>query len=91
MSAGMLPQFFTSAAGLTIPQRRAVELIRSINAPAVQIAHVNQVIEAMQKSPTAAYLQGCSLHERIMLASLLKCVKREGVDEIRWGDVSLGI
>ncbi|EAU91735.2 replication control protein 1 [Coprinopsis cinerea okayama7 len=27
------------------------------------------------------------LHERIMLASLIKCVKREGVEEIKWGDV----
>ena len=80
-----------SPAALTIPQRRAVELIRSINAPVVRIAHIKLVIEAMQKSPTAAYLQDCSLHERIMLASLLKCIKREGVDEIRWGDVCFGI
>ncbi|KAF8519581.1 P-loop containing nucleoside triphosphate hydrolase protein [Gautieria morchelliformis] len=68
--------------------RRAVEFIRSTNAPLVQIVHVKQVIAAMQNSPTAAYLQDCSLHEKIMLASLLKCVKREGVDEIRWGDVT---
>lgn len=69
--------------------RRSVELIRSNNAPVVQIRHVKQVIEAMQNSPTAAYLRDCGLHERIMLASLLKCIKREGVDEIRWGDVCL--
>ncbi|KAF8591217.1 P-loop containing nucleoside triphosphate hydrolase protein [Ramaria rubella] len=68
--------------------RRAVELIRSSGAPVVLIPHVKQVIEAMQNSPTATYLRDCSLHEKIMLASLLKCVKREGVDEIRWGDVT---
>ncbi len=42
----------------------------------------------MQNSPTAVYLAGTSLHERIMLASLLKCVKRDGVEEVKWGEVS---
>jgi origin recognition complex subunit 1 len=42
----------------------------------------------MQNSPTAAYLRDCSLHERMMLASLVKCIKREGVEEIKWGEVS---
>jgi hypothetical protein len=91
MFAGMLSQLFAPVQGLTGPRRRAVELIRSTNAPLVQIAHVKQVIAAMQNSPTAAYLQDCSLHEKIMLASLLKCVKREGVDEIHWGNVCLVI
>ena len=38
---------------------------------------------------TAAFLRDCSFHERLMLAALLKCVKKEGVDEIKWSDVSL--
>lgn len=49
---------------------------------------VTEVIKVMQNSPTAAYLRDCSFHERLMLASLLKCVKREGVEEIKWGEVS---
>ena len=49
---------------------------------------VKEVISAMQNSPTAGYLQDLSLHERIMLAAVLKCVKREGVEEVKWGDVS---
>lgn len=49
---------------------------------------VKKVITMMQNSPTAAFLRDCSLHERIMLASLLKCVKRDGIEEIRWDDVS---
>lgn len=53
-----------------------------------RIADVQQVIKAMQNSPTAAYLRECSFHERMMLASLVKCIKREGVEEIKWGDVS---
>lgn len=43
----------------------------------------------MQNSPTAAFLRDCSFHERLMLAALLKCVKKEGVDEIKWSDVCL--
>lgn len=53
-----------------------------------KIKDVKEVIQVMQNSPTAAYLRDCSLHEQIMLASLLKVIKREGVEEVRWGDVS---
>lgn len=52
------------------------------------MADVKEVIKVMQNSPTAAYLRECSFHERMMLASLVKCVKREGVEQIKWGDVS---
>lgn len=48
---------------------------------------VKEVIKVMQNSPTAAYLRECSLHERMMLAALLKVIRREGVEEVRWGDV----
>ncbi|GJJ08352.1 hypothetical protein Clacol_002563 [Clathrus columnatus] len=68
--------------------RRSVELILSTNDKLVRIAHVKQVIDSMQNSPTAAFLRDCSLHERILLAALLKCIKREGVDEIAWSDVA---
>lgn len=68
--------------------RRAVELIRSTDEAIVKIVHVKQVIDSMQNSPTAAFLRDCSLHERILLAALLKCIKRTGVDEIAWSDVS---
>lgn len=56
---------------------------------AAKAADVNEVIRFMQNSPTAAYLRDCSFHERLMMASLLKCMKKEGVEEIKWGDVSL--
>ncbi|KAG5635717.1 hypothetical protein H0H81_010321 [Sphagnurus paluster] len=66
--------------------RRTVELVapdrRTARAP-----EVKEVITVMQNSPTAAYLRECSFHERMMLASLIKCIKREGVDEIKWGEV----
>jgi len=64
-----------------------VELVQAEKKTA-GMREVKEVISAMQNSPTAGYLQELSLHERIMLASVLKCVKREGVEEIKWGDVS---
>ena len=53
------------------------------------VRDVKEVIQVMQNSPTAAYLSECSLHERMMLASLIKCIKREGVEEIQWIEVSI--
>lgn len=53
----------------------------------VRAVDIDQIIKAMQNSPTAAYIRQCSLHERIMLAALHKCVRREGVAEIPWGQV----
>ena len=48
---------------------------------------VKAVIKEMQNSPTAAYLRELSFHERLMLAALVKCVRKEGVEEIKWADV----
>ena len=67
--------------------RRTAELVQPRSKTA-RIDDVKQVIKDMQNSPTAAYIRDLSLHERIMLAAMLKCVKREGVEEIRWGEAS---
>ncbi len=48
---------------------------------------VKDVLRDLQNSPTAAFLRELSLHDRILLAALLKCVRRAGVDEIPWTDV----
>lgn len=66
--------------------RRTVELVQPKRRTA-RLVDVKEVIQVMQNSPTAAYLRECSFHERMMLASLIKCIKREGVEEIRWGEV----
>ncbi|TDL25739.1 P-loop containing nucleoside triphosphate hydrolase protein [Rickenella mellea] len=66
--------------------RRAVELVQPMSRPA-RTEDVKKVITIMQNSPTAAYLRDCSLHERIMLAALLKCQRRSGVEEVKWGDI----
>ncbi|KAF8444819.1 P-loop containing nucleoside triphosphate hydrolase protein [Boletus edulis BED1] len=66
--------------------RRTVELVHPKGKTA-STEDVKEVIKVMQNSPTAAYLKDLSLHERIMLAALVKCIKREGVEEIKWGEV----
>ncbi|KAJ7076450.1 P-loop containing nucleoside triphosphate hydrolase protein [Mycena belliarum] len=66
--------------------RRAVELAHEDRRTAA-IRDVNEVTKQMQNSPTAAYLRDCSFHERLLLVSLIKCIKREGVEEIKWGEV----
>lgn len=67
--------------------RRTVELVQPY-ARTARTEDVKEVIKEMQNSPTAAYLRELSFHERLMLAAMLKCIKKEGVDQIRWGDVS---
>jgi len=67
--------------------RRAVELVQESKGTA-KAPHVKEVVQMMQNSPTAAFLRDLSLHERLMLTSLLKCMKREGVEEIKWCEVS---
>lgn len=72
--------------------RRAVETVHDPigkTSKIVKMPEITAVIKAMQNSPTAAYLKDCSFVERIILAALMKCVKREGVNEVKWGDVSL--
>lgn len=78
-----------SHVGNVVPftDRRTVELVHQGKKTA-GMRDVKEVISAMQNSPTAGYLQDLSLHERIMLAAVLKCVKREGVEEVKWADVS---
>ncbi|KDR68521.1 hypothetical protein GALMADRAFT_256748 [Galerina marginata CBS 339.88] len=66
--------------------RRAVELVQSTKST-VKAPHVKEVVQTLQNSPTAAFLRDLSFHERLMLASLIKCIKREGVEEIKWSEV----
>ncbi|KAI0787282.1 P-loop containing nucleoside triphosphate hydrolase protein [Fomes fomentarius] len=66
--------------------RRTVELVYARRKTA-RIEDVKEVIKEMQNSPTAAYLRELSFHERLMLAALMKCVRKEGVEEIKWSEV----
>ncbi len=63
--------------------RRAVELVKEAKGT-VKAPHIKEVVQVMQNTPTAAYLRELSFHERVMLTSLVKCMKRDGVNEISW-------
>lgn len=67
-----------------------MELVQPLKRTA-RTEDVKEVIKVMQNSPTAAYLRDCSLHERLMLAALLKCMRKEGVEEIKWADVRVPV
>ena len=49
--------------------RRTVEFVHATRIT-VRVGEVKKVIQLMQNSPTTAYLQDCSFHEQMMLASL---------------------
>lgn len=42
------------------------------------------VLNAMSSSPVAMYLKSCSVQQKMLLAALVRCVRREGVPEIPW-------
>jgi origin recognition complex subunit 1 len=83
-----VPQrIYTTARAEETNGRRTVEVVQ----PSRRVARtddVKDVIRNLQNSPTAAFLRSLALHERILLAALLRCVRRSGVNEIPWADVS---
>ncbi|KAF7306437.1 Origin recognition complex subunit 1 [Mycena indigotica] len=66
--------------------RRVVELAHPQRRKAV-IKDVSEVTKQMQNSPTATYLRDCSFHERLVLLSLIRCIRTEGIEEIKWENV----
>ena len=70
--------------------RRAVELVQATRGT-VKAPHIREVVQSLQNSPTAAFLRDLSFHERLMLASLVSCAKREGVEEIKWSEVPISL
>ena len=72
---------------LTKQIRRTVELVQQ-HRRVSRTYDVKDVIRNPQNSPTSAFPRSLSLHERILLAALLRCMRRAGVGEIPWADVS---
>jgi Cdc6-like AAA superfamily ATPase len=73
-----------------LPRRRAVELVQATRST-VKAPHIREVVQSMQNSPTAAFLRDLSFHERLVLASLISCAKREGVEEVKWSEVRISL
>lgn len=45
------------------------------------------VLNLMSSSPVSMFLKGCSVQQKMMLAAVVRCVRREGVPEIPWRSV----
>lgn len=46
------------------------------------------VLNQMSSSPVAMFLKNCSEQQKMMIAAMVRCVRREGVPEISWRSVS---
>jgi hypothetical protein len=46
------------------------------------------VLNLMSSSPVAMFVKNCSTQQKVMLASVVRCVRREGIAEIPWRNVS---
>jgi origin recognition complex subunit 1 len=55
----------------------------------VSVKDMQMVLKALTSSPVALFLKQCTVYEKIMLAAVLRCVRREGVPEISWLNVSV--
>lgn len=42
------------------------------------------VLNLMSSSPVALFLKQCSVQQKMMMAAMVRCVRREGVPEIPW-------
>jgi origin recognition complex subunit 1 len=47
------------------------------------------VLNQMSSSPVAMFVKSCSEQQKMMLAAVVRCVRREGVPEISWRSVRL--
>ena len=56
---------------------------------AVSIREMQQVLALMSSSPVSLFLKQCSVQQKVMMAAVLRCVRREGVPEIQWRSVRL--
>lgn len=70
--------------------RRAVEVSLELPTPhPVSPKEMMAVLNLMSSSPVAMFVKHCSVQQKIMLASVVRCVRREGVAEIGWRSVCL--
>lgn len=68
--------------------RRAVEVALAQDPPRpVSARDMVSVLNAMSSSPVALFIRQCSLQQKMLLAALVRCVRREGMAEIAWHTV----
>ena len=65
--------------------RRAVEVALTQQPPRpVNARDMVAVLNAMSSSPVALFIRQCSPQQKMLLAALVRCVRREGMPEIPW-------
>ncbi|KAI8074523.1 P-loop containing nucleoside triphosphate hydrolase protein [Gongronella butleri] len=67
--------------------RRAVELVEA-DKGSVTINVVNRAIKEMFSSPAVAFIQSCSLHQKLFLISVMQRIRQLGVGETEFGDIA---
>jgi hypothetical protein len=73
---------------LTLTYRRAVEVTLESPSPhSVTPKEMMAVLNLMSSSPVAMFVKNCSTQQKVMLASVVRCVRREGIAEIPWRNV----
>lgn len=78
--------------------RRAIEIVeervKKANAGQtakngnVTIPVINEAVREMFSSPTVTFVQQCSLHQKLFLVSVLKCIQRNGLADVEFGEVA---
>ena len=48
------------------------------------------VLNLMSSSPVAMFVKQCTQQQKMMMAAVVRCVRREGVPEIPWRAVNHG-
>jgi origin recognition complex subunit 1 len=64
--------------------RRAVEVAMKSKQGVVGARDMAAVLNAMGSSPVALFIKAASPQQKMMLAAMVRCVRREGVPEIAW-------
>ncbi|KAF7722245.1 Origin recognition complex, subunit 1 [Apophysomyces ossiformis] len=55
----------------------------------VTIGIINEAIREMFSSPSVAFIQSCSLHQKLFLVSVMLRARRAGIAEVEFGDAAL--
>lgn len=53
----------------------------------VKTKQILAVLVEMSKNPTAQFVRNCTLYEKVMLAAVVRGVRKAGVGEVEWGKV----
>ncbi|GFZ49562.1 Origin recognition complex subunit 1 [Saitozyma sp. JCM 24511] len=70
--------------------RRAVEVAletKSATPHPVTPKEMMAVLNQMSSSPVAMFVKSCSAQQKMMMAAVVRCVRREGIPEITWRSV----